>query len=982
MLNLKQYLLSALLTCAVIFVARGQISGLSQFTIDNGLPSNTVYDISQDKRGFIWFATDYGVSKFDGHTFKNFTVKDGLPDNDILYFYKDTKDRIWLIGFNGTVAYIKDGKVFNKHNTEFLKELVFENYVQDIYEDSKGNIWFIEYLTGIKYLTSENIVHQHPLPFRLKGIIDFYYFIEDKQQQVYLWSALDGPSDLNDWHAQPNVTIPITGNDTWAKASLYKFEDYQLDRIRQKGINRVKDYVSMDLCEIANFYYQSPDNDMVKYKYIAARYDDGYYISNLNQGVVIVKNDGTVMKILDKLRSTRTFKDAENNIWIGSLSHGITLLPNQSVYNGFDQVQDLNCVTLHENKLYVGDNQGNIHVMKADLSGSASMLTAPDKTITNEVLGFTVFEKELFVLRHSNIALLNKDLSEVSLATINEPKYDQATLLNFKSMAIDKNHIYTASAGGLAKFEKGSMQFEKIWGKRTTALQRMDTDSIWVGTTSGLFLYDGNEIVKHKLDEDFDVSVVTDLNTYGQKLLVASNAYGLGVYEKGSFTSYGSDDGLLSGNIKSIHVDTQHNIWLATNKGLSCLYLNKDNSIESIKTYTISDGLNTNDIRSCFVQDDKCYVATAKGLNIINLKKENSGISPPRIHINAFYSNNKEIRVDSTYTFRHDEKNVEFNFSGISFKSLGNVSFKYRLIGLEDDWIETRSNNIRYSSLKPGSYTFEVKAIAKNKVESLVPATVSFTIMPPFYQQLKFVLPLSALMFSILGLGVARRARREQISRINEEKISSLRYQALMGQMNPHFIKNMLFHINDLIKKGEQKRSEKSIEKFSSLINLILKSTKSNLISLAEEMTILTLYIDLQKIRFEKEFDYSITHHGIDKDDLQDIFIPPMLLQPIVENCIVHGMESYQDGAMSIAFEIEGENLVCTIIDKGIRKTSSEFDGQIHSTGISIHNIKERLRLLHNKEYNDTSFTINPLHPTNPNENGTEVTLRIPYILF
>ena len=100
-----------------------QIPGLTQFTTNNGLPSNTIYDMVEDEKGFLWFATDYGVSKFDGVNFKNYSVKDGLGGNEILYFLKDSKNRIWMAAFNGSVSFIKNGEIFNKENTPFLKHL-------------------------------------------------------------------------------------------------------------------------------------------------------------------------------------------------------------------------------------------------------------------------------------------------------------------------------------------------------------------------------------------------------------------------------------------------------------------------------------------------------------------------------------------------------------------------------------------------------------------------------------------------------------------------------------------------------------------------------------------------------------------------------------------------------------------------------------------------------------------------------------------
>jgi len=129
-----------------------QIPGLTQFTTNNGLSSNTIYDSVQDENGFMWFATDYGISKFDGLTFKNFTINDGLPGNEILKLYKDSKNRIWMAAFNGNIGFIKNGEFYNRINSPYLEKLNSTTYVSDIFEDSKGQIWFYQNKENIKVL--------------------------------------------------------------------------------------------------------------------------------------------------------------------------------------------------------------------------------------------------------------------------------------------------------------------------------------------------------------------------------------------------------------------------------------------------------------------------------------------------------------------------------------------------------------------------------------------------------------------------------------------------------------------------------------------------------------------------------------------------------------------------------------------------------------------------------------------------------------
>ena len=96
---------------------------LRHYTRKEGLPSSTLYQLIQDKVGFIWFGTKAGVTRFDGKRFQNFTVSDGLSDNDILVVRTDSKGRIWFLGFNGTVSYWFKGKIYNG-SLEYLEPLL------------------------------------------------------------------------------------------------------------------------------------------------------------------------------------------------------------------------------------------------------------------------------------------------------------------------------------------------------------------------------------------------------------------------------------------------------------------------------------------------------------------------------------------------------------------------------------------------------------------------------------------------------------------------------------------------------------------------------------------------------------------------------------------------------------------------------------------------------------------------------------------
>ncbi len=202
------------------------------------------------------------------------------------------------------------------------------------------------------------------------------------------------------------------------------------------------------------------------------------------------------------------------------------------------------------------------------------------------------------------------------------------------------------------------------------------------------------------------------------------------------------------------------------------------------------------------------------------------------------------------------------------------------------------------------------------------------------------------LVVGILAYIVYRRLQNKQ--RKTERKIASLKYKALNAQMSPHFINNLLVCIHDLIDTEEKEVAIKHLDKFNKLTNLVLRSTKSNLIAVSKEIEMLELYMDLQLLRFNNEFEYIINTNKIVKKDLNSIKIPPLILQPLVENSIVHGFRSMQTkGKLLIEFYIKDEDyIICSITDNGKETPESLRPEMYTENGISLKNINERLQLI------------------------------------
>ncbi len=214
-----------------------------------------------------------------------------------------------------------------------------------------------------------------------------------------------------------------------------------------------------------------------------------------------------------------------------------------------------------------------------------------------------------------------------------------------------------------------------------------------------------------------------------------------------------------------------------------------------------------------------------------------------------------------------------------------------------------------------------------------------------------------------------------------QQHVTELEMQALRAQMNPHFIFNCLSSINRFILKNETEAASNYLTKFSRLIRTVLTNSKKSFISMEDELEMLRLYLEMEKLRFKDSFDYSITF--INAIDDGNVFLPPLLLQPFAENAIWHGL-MHKEGQGKLEFELSVDDkvLTCAISDNGIGRSKaaalrSKSAEKQKSLGLQI--TKERLALLNEEFANETFFHIDDLFDNEGKPSGTRVTLKMNY---
>jgi hypothetical protein len=441
------------------------------------------------------------------------------------------------------------------------------------------------------------------------------------------------------------------------------------------------------------------------------------------------------------------------------------------------------------------------------------------------------------------------------------------------------------------------------------------------------------------------------------------------------FVAYSSRDGLPSDVFGSFSPVINNNLWLASRTELT----NFNVLTKKIIVYNQSDGLpeqntssrqiNYDSVEGCF------YLLFNNDLAKIPLQKIEQNVgSKNDLLIQDLTVNNRHLfQPANGIRLKPGENNLSIHFTLIDFES-ANYSFAYKLNNNGPWTILGRERNIVLSGLAPGSYTIQLKAMGKPGNEKL--NEFSFSVAPPFWKTTWFKIAISLLL--AIFLYYFYRSRIDQIrKKANLDKLmAQTEMRALHAQMNPHFIFNCLNSIREMILNNENHQASHYLSKFAHLIRITLNNSSKPFISLQDTLDYLQRYLEMEMIR-TTHFSY---HIHVDKAiQKEEVFLPPMLIQPFIENAIWHGAS--QNGMMrvDIRFAQRDNNLLCIVEDNGIGIKAS-FENKKHDqfkhNSIGISNVKQRIELLNEKYDLDSKVTIDdkselPWY----DESGTIVTL-------
>ena len=952
----------------------------SSLSAANGLPSNEVYSICQDANGLMWMGTDRGLASYNGQAVKTLSTKDGLPGNVILKLYLDYKNRLWGSTYQNGVFYIEDGKVVIPPFNTFLLNLNaarIKRFIGDFYVDSTDHV----YMSVHKYMTGYIEAHI------LDSIPQFVTLnVNPKEEETYAYSIYKNQTFLfdgiyrrlfEDESFYGNNAMRVKPNEFSLVAAECKNEEsvFATETLYDEkggiiciGINNILYTANLDS---VLFEFNGLINDI-------DQVDSMVYIST-GLGLYEFKNTPSIKNLenvyFKKALVSRLFVDHENVKWVTTVGEGVYKIPSfnsnvSSLEIEMALPQDFGSYYLNRDTLNLV-YKTNLFLFDLNKSSSPYFQSAiPEFSDRRAQVKWFKNEEALLVRigekSKTSISIeRNENGGEMSIRKSISKNGPLKSKLNDIVVSKNRDTIHYLMIEGFETWINDKLHYSSRFefNKDVTCLLEGNSAELWLGTSSGLFKYK-NEVYTYFGDKhSVFKGLISDLDRdeFGN-IVVSTKGEGLAIIYSDTIMFHNELSGLKSDFIEQVEVH-KNQFWVNSQNGV--FMFEKDQEQPYKLSYQLAhpfigkgqiDRLLLDNGRPVFLNQNNIVRVD---LNVLNFPFGNEmKLTNFRVNDSAF------APCAESPVFKSNENNIRIAYTINSLHQNPNLKFKYRLKGFFEDWITTAEREVQFAKLPAGSYSFEVKGI--NTLGSWTPASaiLNFTIHEHFSRTWWF---LTLLILSVLFiLFMIYDVQRKKV--IREKALLMSNIDALKKQINPHFILNGINSIRHLVSEKKTKQADQFLVKFSNLIRNVVYSTDFKRVLLSDEIKRIVDYIELEQLRFENSFEYKLDIVGSFKTNR--LFIPPMLIQPLVENSIHHGLAQIQDGLLTIRIEESEKSIIICIKDNGKGFDKAIIEKIDSSKSIGLKNVLQRIRLISKFENKKHKLDINY-------DSGTEIYLTI-----
>jgi len=924
-----------------------------RFNIDNGFPSNNVYSLVQDNTGYLWFCTDNGVVKYNGYSFKIFNTSNSLPSNDVWKLSVDSSNRIWLCSHAYQIGYIKNDKY-----TSIIKlnRIGYPDHLE-VYGDT------VRFLLRDKYI---HIITATDSVVNVKTIKDLHMFtfgplIDERNNifgikfsQLYEGKLTDSIIRFRFRCSLPKQIIA----DEYLPGDFFIFNHF----VYRIGGKRLQ-FIDLNNCEIREITFSDMGGNKTENFYTSAYNGDSVqFITNkaiysFDSNAVLKRRTSFNTTLKTTSQVSWLFVDNFKNSWYATTLDGcFGYLRNSGLFNlnkKYDPLFETKCVGVGENGYTYWWDKKKFFLYKIDSNNHIEKSAFPNNIIMR---GVGEGQNDELLLASNTILLAYKNYAFHNL--LNDFKFKHF----FKIMNLVDTLEFKDSTQINILFQNG----RRIRQIDSTQFLILGVNSLSVLTFKDSIAY------CNILDEERYTNVTYDS---GSGNFIIYNVNKILLYNKTTSKILKIEPEFLNifkiNSIINIRADRHANVYILYNQGLflynyklnRCLYIHcpfdLSNSLMQVNdgilyiagmfgiAYAkISGPLSISDFSiapnskllyykyiSDFIinKNKQIFINTDKGLYTFstNALLSNNNLfkstDPNFIRLVLNYPTQRSIKNGDTLKINERIQNIELD--AINFLGSGNVKFLYAIEGHNTVWQQNASGEVFIGNLKPNIY-YKVKCIVKDDLwESR--ETDFYLYIPPLWWQTrtaKSIFWISGSLVVIIFILAIILLTRFIVARSNEKKriLTELELRAIYAQINPHFIFNTLSSALFFINKKRFDDAYVHVNKFSRLLRAYIKSSQDRYITLAEEIEMLKNFIELQKTRFEEKFNYQIIVDN--KVPIKSIKIPSLLLQPLVENAINHGLFHKKGEGLLILKFLQGENskeLICIIDDNGVGRVKA-----------------------------------------------------------
>ena len=957
------------LTCYLPYSSCAQEYSYTHYDISEGLAGSTVYCITQDKDGFIWVGTEAGVSRFDGTHFRNFTTKDGLPDVEILEMFTDSRGRVWMAPFRKSICYYFRGKIYNQDNDTVLKRLHFKGNVENFAEDAAGNI-LVQESAALHLISPGGVVDEidsiHHVPiagcYAISRSMNGHFLVQEKDTLFAL--ANSRFTTLLPIYMQGGIKVPNFICLSPRIIAWHYLNDWTC--IRSLATGAVK---------IVPFGFS-------RYRHVSYTIlDDSIVCENESIGSTHYTLGSSLSRsFLQGVEVSRSFRDDEGNIWFTTIGRGLYRLNsvefrNISLKQAGYAVCAVNALKKTDRELLVGTSRNSVFRFGLQSMQPLGVQQLNDHE-RKRILFIDTLDRGRMVYG-----------TDFTLDIHSQNHTDEKEFrLNVKNAFLKKNgKLLLASSGGafLVDMDRPYL-IDTFWRERTTTIFYQD-DTTYFGTLNGMYRMTGDHQIKF-LGQDIPFlrkRIASIVGGPDGALWIAPYDDGgvIGVRNGIVIRRIGQQEGLTSDICRTLAIQNNW-LWVGTDKGLNRVDLLHPDS--AVVQYTANDGLGSNVINTILVDSPMVYVGTPAGLSLFDETKVDNKSVCRFSWLEISSSGASRIADSSHLLLSYRANDIRFEYAGISYKSAGKMIYRYRMVGLDTTWKDTRETFLDYPTLPSGDYELQISAINKFGVHSPT-MHLRLTVATPFWNRAWFNTAIGIILISLTWLFVSIRIKairyRQEEERLLMRKMSEMEHMALQSQMNPHFIFNCLNSIQQYIFDQDIFAANKYITGFSKLIRATLHNSSQAFIPLASEISYLSNYLSLEKLRFKDKMDYSMM---VAPDiDPETVLIPPMLIQPYVENSMRHGLrhKTKGKGYIWIQMTMSASQLTIEIEDNGIgRENAARYKTVEHieyqSKGMSL--TAERIDLMNTLYGDGIGVEVIDLKDGSGLAIGTRVVMRFP----